>query len=129
MPFKEIEKQRAYQREYYRRKRNDTKGLENKSSNLTDVEEMDINEIQTAKGMLSVLAEQMAIVRTVNCDPITRARAIAQLVGVGHKVIETAELEERLKRLEDVLEGKECEVQTPGKNRTKNSGTTVRKGS
>ncbi|MEH7549386.1 MULTISPECIES: hypothetical protein [Bacillaceae] len=104
MPYKDKEKERAYQREYYRRKRNSTEGFEENSSNLTLIQETSTNEVQTAKGMLSIIAEQITIVRSVNCEPITRARAIAQLVVVGHKIIETSELEERLNKLEMTLE-------------------------
>lgn len=104
MPYKDIEKQRAYQQEYYRRKRNNTTGIEENSSNLTIKQEFHKEEFLTAKGLLLALAEQIAIVRLIDCEPITRARAIAQLVGVGHKVIETADLEERLTKLEEMLE-------------------------
>ncbi len=58
----------------------------------------------TAADLLSILEEQLAAARADrDARPLERARVIARLAAVAHRVIESGNLEQRLRALEEVL--------------------------
>lgn len=97
MPFADPEKQREYQRNYKRQQRT---GLTDcQTSNLTE----DPVRIQTAKDILVLLEETINAVRETGGDILVKARCIGFLAGVTLKAVETADIEGRVKALEDIL--------------------------
>lgn len=99
MPYKDPEKQAAYQREWQRQRRaGEVKHNPSRTLNPQD--------IQTAKGLLELLTETMVEVKDHKGDTLIKARLIGYLVSIGLKAVETAELESRLIELEELISGK-----------------------
>ena len=97
MPYKDKEKQAAYQREYQRMKRAGESKTLSKTLNPQD--------IQTAKGLRDLLTEVIAEVRAAQGDVFLKARLVGYLVSIGLKAVETADLEARLQELEERIGG------------------------
>lgn len=98
MPFKDPEKNREYMREYHRARR---AGLPMKPVRKA----LSPEDTRTARGMLAILGEQIAILRTLKADPFIKARCIAFVVSVGLRAVDTADIEARLTALESRLNG------------------------
>jgi hypothetical protein len=97
MPYKDAEKQREYQRQWQRDRRAGVPSRRVQSST---------QDIRTAQGMLDVLTGILDQLVKAEADLFMKARTIAYVVSVGLKATEVAELEARLKVLEDrILEG------------------------
>ncbi len=96
MPYADKEKQKAYQRDYQRMKRaGEGEVKRQKKKPLT------IEEIATAAGIRDLLAETIREVKEAKLDTVVKARCIGYLCGVGLKAVETADLEQRITRLEE----------------------------
>jgi hypothetical protein len=93
MPYKDEEKQREYQREWQRMK----KAGEGKTPGRT----LNPEQIKTAQGLLQLLADVMAEIRGTEADPFIRARCIGYLAAIALKTVETADLEQRITKLEE----------------------------
>lgn len=62
--------------------------------------------IAKAKDLLSILEDAMNAVREDDTiTPIQRTRTLGYLVGIGIRIIETAEIEARIEALERVMKG------------------------
>jgi len=97
MPFKDPEKQREYQRNWQRDRRAGVPSRGVQSST---------QDIQTAQGMLDVLANILSQLMEAEADLFMKARTVAYVVSIGLKACETAELERRLQVLENrILSG------------------------
>jgi hypothetical protein len=97
MPYADPEKQREYKREWYRMRVAGDPG--------TPRNRVTAEDIKNAQGMLDVLAETIAEVRSSDAPLLARARCIGYLVGVGLRAVEIASLEARLTELERRLQG------------------------
>jgi len=96
MPYSDLERRKAYQRDYSRRRR---AGLPGKSpSNLPSAVKM-----ITARYLLALLGETIADVQEVEADVLVKARVIGYIAGVALRALETADLEARLTALERKL--------------------------
>lgn len=97
MPYKDKEKQKAYQREWQRQKR---------AGAMSNCRTLNPEELKTAEAMLDALADILAEVLSAKADLFMRARTAGYLISIGIKAVETAELERRLTELENRLGGK-----------------------
>jgi hypothetical protein len=98
MPYKDKEKQRAYQREYQRSKRKGVQGSAARSEQLASFR------LQTAEDLVDLLQEQIDAVRQDPvARPIEKARCIGGLVGVALRTLEQRDLTSRIEALEAVL--------------------------
>lgn len=108
MPYKNPEERRRYQREYYRKKRggsDEKKVYEKNLSTLTL--DLTIDAIKQPDGLVTLLSEQIMIVRSLKCDPIVKARAIATLANTSLKIYESSEITRRLDEIESMLHDSE----------------------
>jgi hypothetical protein len=97
MGYKNVERQREYQRNWQRDRRAGVPSKRVQSST---------QDIRTAQGMLDVLTELLSQLMKAEADLFMKARTIAYVVSVGLRACETAELERRLNALEDrILRG------------------------
>ncbi len=94
MPYKNPEKQKEYQRNWQR---------EQKAAQGSKITKRTLNleEVQTAKGLLDLLARTLEEVETAGGDVFIRARLKGYLISIGLKCVETADLEGRITALEE----------------------------
>lgn len=106
MPFKDPERQREYQREYQRMRR---AGLRSKGAGLrVKLIPSSLEQTKTASGLLCVLANLIKEVReTTQGDIFIRARTAGYLISIGLKAVEVADLEGRIRNLENKIIGGE----------------------
>jgi len=95
MPYADTEKQKAYQREWQRKKQT---GAVQSAKNFLNPDPA------TARQLLAILTAALNDVVATEADPIVKARAIAYLVNVGFRGVEISSLEERLTILEESIE-------------------------
>ena len=100
MPYKDQEKQKAYQREWQRVQKSGGKRTGNRTLNLSS------EELKTARGLLDLLAESLANVHDFEADPMIKGRCIAYMVSVGLRLVETVDLEQRLNDIEKHVKGR-----------------------
>ena len=93
MPYKDPEKQKTYQREWQRQQKTGEKTYK-RTLNLTP------EELETAQGLLKLLAGSLAEIQELDADPMIKGRCIAYMVSVGLRLVETADLEQRIDRIE-----------------------------
>lgn len=99
MPYRDPEKQKAYQREW-QRVRKAGEPMKPFARTLNQAE------LRTAQGMLDVLADIVGQLTDAESDLFMKARTIAYVVSVGLRAVETAELERRLIALEErIIQG------------------------
>jgi len=98
MPYKDIEKQREYQRNWQRKKQTGAGAVQSAKNFLNP-------DPATARQLLAILTAALSDVVNAEADPIVKARAIAYLVNVGLRGVEISSLEERLTKLEESLNG------------------------
>ncbi len=100
MPYKNLERQREYQRQWQRSRR------AGNSEGFKVVRVSSPEEIKTANALLSVLTGLIKeVLETKEGDVFMRARTVGYLISIGLKAIEVADLESRLTNLEDKLMG------------------------
>ena len=108
MPYKDKEARKTYQRQYQRQLRagghySARDGTQNKSDTRESLFP-DHYRIGKAQDLLCVLEDAINAVRTDDLStPLQKARVLGYLVGVGIRVVETANLEGRVEALERVL--------------------------
>ena len=103
MPYKDIEQQREYQREWQRR---------NRAGEVAGFKVLRVSspeEIRTANALLTVLTLLIKeVLESEQGDVFIRARTAGYLISIGLMAVEVAELEKRLTNLENkVLGGKQ----------------------
>ena len=96
MPYVNPDKRREYDRNYKRQQR---AGL---TTGPTSSPEEPIR-IKTAQDVLVLLEETLNEVRATKADTLIKARCIGFLASVTLKAVETAEIENRVQALEQVL--------------------------
>ena len=102
MPYKDLGKQKEYQREWQRQRRaGETVGF--KVLRVSSPEQ-----VKTAQGLLGVLAGLIGeVLATKQGDIFMQARTAGYLISIGLKAVEVADIEARLTSLENkVLGGK-----------------------
>ena len=99
MPYKDPEKQKAYQREYQRLKR----AGEPTAAVIKPVgKTLNPNDIRTAKGLFYTLGDLIdEVLSTDQGDVFMRARTAGYLISIGLKAVEVAGLEQRITDLEN----------------------------
>jgi hypothetical protein len=97
MPYKDPEKQAEYQRNYQREYQRQKRSAKVKPI----VKTLNPDDIRSAKGLLDLLTETLAEVSEAEGDVFIKARLKGYLISIGLKCVETAELEERLRILEE----------------------------
>jgi len=100
VPFKDPEKQKEYQRKYQR----DYQRFK-RSGEKPHVKTLNPEDIQNAKGLRDLLSSIIAEVMETKADTLIKARCIGYLVSIGLKAVETADLEERIRELEETTRG------------------------
>ena len=101
MPYRDAERQRAYQRDYGRMRR--AGDAQTPSQTLLPLP----FRLKTAADVLALLAEQVAAVRDdPDAGTLERARCIGYLAGVALKAIEAGDLAARVEAVEAVLKGR-----------------------
>jgi len=96
MPYKDPGKRRDYIRNYQRARRT---GLQ--PPGKTPLPEG--FRLETAKGILAELAEQMeAVKKDLEAGTLEKARTIGYLAGIALRAVETAGLEQRIEALEEI---------------------------
>ncbi len=100
MPYRDPERRRAAQREWARRRRAGTADGSTKRPRLIDPEAGAAHLLDSAERVLAVLAEQVALVRTTDADPLAKARVIGYLAGLGLRAVELVDHETRIAELE-----------------------------
>ncbi len=99
MPFKDKEKQRAYQREYQRLRR---AGQPTGSRGIEVLRVSNLEQTETARGLLRILGGLIGDVLTAKeGDIFMKARTAGYLISIGLKAVEVADLEARLTSLEN----------------------------
>jgi hypothetical protein len=98
MPYRDLEKRRAYHREYRRAERATVAQTPGQAP-------IPINfRLQTAADALMLLAEQVAAVQADDAaTTLERARCIGYLIGISLKAIEAGDTAARLEAVEAVL--------------------------
>lgn len=96
MPYKDPERQKAYQRERARERR---AGLPRN----TPITLEGPARVQTAQDVLDLLGLTIGEVREAEADVLVKARVIGYLAGVTLKAVEVAGLEARLEAIEEML--------------------------
>ena len=100
MPYRDREKQRAYQREYSRSRRLPAGVCQTPARTPIPPE----FRLQTARDVLDLLTEQIQAVRAdAKAGTLERARCVGYLAGIALKAVETADMAERVEALERVL--------------------------
>lgn len=107
MPYKDPEKNKAYQREYQRKRKQQDKA---RKGEFLVPDDIDPAELVTVDGLKRILANHISLLNLYETDAIIRARAIAQLASIQAKIIETSELEKRIAEIEKKLDGKGAAV-------------------
>jgi hypothetical protein len=108
MPYKDPEKQKAYNREYKRRQRL-AKKKDTKSQTPVQLFRREESEfrIKTANDILELLADTIRQVRSLEFtepkDTLGKTRTIGYLAQIALRAVETANLEGRIEALETVL--------------------------
>jgi hypothetical protein len=98
MPYKDKERQRAYQREYQRSRRNGV------NPSATNVELLASFRLRTAQDLADLIEEQIdAVRRDQAARPIEKARCIGALVSVALRTLEQRDLTSRIEALEAIL--------------------------
>ena len=101
MPIKDPEKRREYNREYQRQRR-----AGGTTKRVTLVRPKTPEQIETAKGLLSILGHLIGqVLDTEQGDVFMRARTTGYLISIGLKAVEVADLEGRLTALENKVMG------------------------
>ncbi|HXY88505.1 MAG TPA: hypothetical protein VEG44_08695 [Candidatus Acidoferrales bacterium] len=102
MPYKDPEVRREYNREYQKMRR---AGLNVKShSAFCQTIFLTSYRIEKAKDLLHILEDAINLVREdTTIGTVQRARTFGYLVGIGIRVIETSNMEERIEALEQAL--------------------------
>ena len=95
MGYRDSEKQKAYQREWQRRRRAGETG-KFKVLRVSSPEE-----IRTAHALLGLLADLIKqVLETKEGDTLIRARTAGYLITIGLRAVEMADLESRIAALE-----------------------------
>jgi hypothetical protein len=98
MPYKDKDRQRAYQREYQRSKR------QGANPSATNVELLASFRLRTAQDLVDLMKEQIdAVRRDQVASPIEKARCIGALVSVALRTLEQRDLTSRIEALEAIL--------------------------
>lgn len=98
MPYKDPEKQRAYNREWMRMRRAGESGTPGGTPLPSEFR------ISAAKDILNLLAEQIeAVKQDTQAGTLEKARCIGYLAGIALKAVEAAGLEARIEALERIL--------------------------
>lgn len=101
MPYKDVDKQRDYQREYGRMRR--AGEPQTPSQTLVPLP----FRLKTAADVLALLRDQVAAVRDdPDAGTLERARCIGYLAGVALKAIEAGDLAARVEAVEAVLKAR-----------------------
>jgi hypothetical protein len=101
MPYLDPDKCKQVKRESARRRR---AGSESPGDTLPLPEGI---QFDTAQGWLEALDLVTRQVLSEQCDALARARTIAHLTSVGLRVLELVNVDDRITKLEDLLEQKE----------------------
>ena len=100
MPYKDVSKQREYQRQWQRARR---------AGQVVGFKVLRVSspeEIRTANALLTVLAHLIKqVLETKEGDVFMRSRTAGYLISIGLKAVEVAELEGRLTNLENKILG------------------------
>ena len=99
MPFKDVSRRRQYMRDYQRLRRG--------SNSLAVIQSADPGitlPTESARGLLRVLSHCIEDILRSGAAPIIRGRAVAYVVSVALRAVETTELETRLTALENKIE-------------------------
>lgn len=100
MPYKDLERQREYQR-HWQRSRRVGDGVGFKVLRVSSPEE-----IRTANALLAVVAGLIKeVLETEEGDVFMRARTAGYLISIGLRAVEVADLESRLTNLENRVMG------------------------
>lgn len=100
MSYKDPEKQKAYQREWQRRRR------AGESGKFKVLRVSSPEEIRTAHALLGLLADLIKqVLETKEGDTLIRARTAGYLITIGLRAIEVADLESRIRAMEERLGG------------------------
>ena len=97
MPYKDPEQKREYQRNYQREYQRQKRAGEHKPL----VKTLNPEDIRTARGLLDLLSDTIAEVSAADGDIFMKARLKGYLISIGLKCVETAELEDRITKLEE----------------------------
>jgi hypothetical protein len=98
MPYKDKDRQRAYQREYQRSKRMGS------PTPPASVELPAAFRLRTAQDLVDLVQEQIdAVRRDPVARPIEKARCVGSLVGVALRTLEQRDLTSRIEALEAIL--------------------------
>ena len=101
MPYRDPDRQRAYQREYRRMRRVGSGTTPSQTPIPLPFR------LKTAQDVLRLLEEQINAVREAEeVGPLERARVIGYLAGVTLKAIEAGDLAGRIEALEGVLKAR-----------------------
>ncbi len=109
MPYKDPELRKACSRESKRKSRSGASTRppkNNLSSRAKDLPFLEEIKVQRAQDLLDLLAEQINEVRFTKADELAKARCVGYLISVGVRLIETRDLQERVRALEEVLKAR-----------------------
>ncbi len=98
MPYKDIEQQKQYLRDYNRRKRDEAHKTKETQTGITYAVK-----VECAEDLRQVLEIAINEVLQANADPLMRGRVIALLINAGAKILELTDISERIDRLEAIV--------------------------
>ena len=100
MPYKNLERQKEYQRQWQRARR---------AGEITGFKVLrvsSLDEIRTANALLTILAGLIKeVLETKEGDVFIRSRTAGYLISIGLKAVEVADLESRITNLENNIMG------------------------
>ena len=94
MPYKDVNKQRAYDRNY--------RALANAAKPSGVVQPASSFSIKSAEDLREVLEWIINAVASSETDTISKAKVLSQLLTIGQKILESHELELRLEAVEEM---------------------------
>jgi len=99
MPFKDVSRRRQYMRDYARRRRG--------SHSLQVIQSVDpdvtLPPTESARGLLRILGGCIQDILRSRADPLMKGRAVAYVVSIALRAVETTDLESRLAALEEKI--------------------------
>lgn len=103
MPYADSQMRKAVVRESQRRRRSGVKGKPSEYLSTPGPTTLEHMRIHRTQDLLDLLEEQVNVVRATMAEPLVKARTIGYLINIGARLLESRDLEDRIKALEQVL--------------------------
>jgi hypothetical protein len=99
MPYKDIEKKREADREWYRRNKEKSTRSEPSQTEFGQFSDKEINELITANGLCRMLAKHILLLDSMPIEQVIKAKAISTLANTTGRIIANSDMEQELEEL------------------------------